>query len=174
MKMKCQNAQPMISDYIDNALSARETLDLDKHLASCHECTRTLNEMRRTVVAMASTPQLQVSEDFMAKLQSRLADVERAPRRKAWFAGFADMFRPRLLPVWGTAGACCALFAFMLISSKPVNRTIAPPDNPRVAIQDAKTQNVVLAASNPLEDLSAANLAAHPASDMTSENETIE
>src|SRR5947207_456931 len=103
-EMDCRTAQPLLSEYIDNALSARQTWDLDRHLGLCHECTRLLNELRRTTELTANAPLFEVSADFMARLQSKLANVE--PKTSAgWIQTVRSLFRPRILPAWGVAVA---------------------------------------------------------------------
>src|SRR5437773_8586705 len=105
--MNCRTAQPLLSEYIDNALSARQTWDLDRHLGVCHECTRLLNELRRTAELTSGAPRFEVSTDFMDRLQSKLANVEPEAGGAAWIQTVRALFRPRILPAWGAAFATC-------------------------------------------------------------------
>src|SRR5437016_1749655 len=98
--MECNSIQQQLSEYLDNALSARETWELDKHLAECNACTRLLNELRGTVQAVADAPRFEVSADFMETLNARLAKVEPKPARWAWIENIRALFRPRVLPAW--------------------------------------------------------------------------
>jgi anti-sigma factor RsiW len=163
--MNCQKMHPLLSEYIDNALSARATWEVDKHLAACHHCTRMLNEMRRTVEAVASAPRFEVSGDFMEKLQARLANVEPEPPRRAWLNALEEVFRPRLRPVWGAALGTCALAVVMMISSKtpvvehPVTSGPSVPAMPAM-VTVAQTQNIALTANDPLGDAAAASMQA--------------
>jgi anti-sigma factor RsiW len=154
--MDCQKVQPLLSEYIDNVLSARDTWEVDKHLAVCNPCTRALNEMRRTVDLLASAPRFEVSTDFMEKLQGRISALEPKPSRGAWLASLREAFRPRVLPAWGAAMAVCALALIAFVPPKAP--TPPPPQNGEIA-QTVKSQNVALAASNPLGDPAAALLA---------------
>src|SRR2546430_13920477 len=98
--MNCRTVQPLLSEYIDNRLSARDTWEVDKHLAACNPCSRALNEMRQTVRLVVDMPRFEVSVDFMERLQSRIESVRPEPQRAAWFAGLRELFRPRVLPGW--------------------------------------------------------------------------
>src|SRR5437667_11844587 len=106
--------QPLLSEYMDNSLSARSTWEVDRHLSECHYCTRTLNELRRTASLLSEAPRAQVSDYFVLNLQAKLAGVEPAPPRNAWIAGVRQLLRPRALPAWGAAVATCALAVVLI------------------------------------------------------------
>jgi len=165
--MKCRAVEPLLSEYIDDRLSARQTLEVQRHLADCNGCARTYNELRRTVEFVSASPQLQVSDDFMSGLQSRLEGLEPKPSPSAWIENVRSLFRPRVLPVWGAAAAVAALAVVMLIPSAEVDQV--RPAGPR--LQEAATtrtashQNVAISASDPFADIGAANLAAHASAD---------
>jgi anti-sigma factor RsiW len=171
--MKCKQAQRLLSEYIDNTLSARDTWEVDRHLAACHECARLLNEMRRAVDALAAAPRFEVSTDFMERLQSRIENLRPEPARKAWLASLREMFRPRALPAWGAAAAFLVAAVLLLPRSQhgtTNDRFPLPLTAPFV--QTANNQNVALAASDPFGDMAAANLAASSAPDAAAESET--
>ncbi len=158
--MNCKTIQPLLSEYIDNVLSARDTWEVDKHLSECNPCAGALNELRRTVGLLAEAPRFEVSVNFMEKLQSRIAVIEPQPPRMAWFSGLREMFRPRVLPAWGAAVGACGLAVFFLASRPIVEIDRTPsPHGPSIA-QTARNQSVALAASNPLGDPAAAALVA--------------
>jgi anti-sigma factor RsiW len=170
--MNCRKIEPMLSEYMNNNLSARETLTVDRHLSECNACARLLNEMRQTVSLLASAPRREVSEDFMANLQARLAQTPAPTPRRVWRDNLRAIFRPRALPAWGMAAAACALLVFMLIPRHVMTPTSAPTvtavQSADLIAQTAKNQHVALTASSPLDDLAAANLAASSA-DLESE-----
>jgi anti-sigma factor RsiW len=170
--MDCRKIEPMLSEYLNNSLSARETLAVDRHLSECKACARFLNEMRQTVSLLAYAPRREVSEDFMANLQARLAQTPPPTPRRVWRDNLRAIFRPRTLPAWGMATAACALLVFMLIPRQVMTPPAAPTgtavQTTDPLTQIAKNQLVALTASNPLDDLAAANLAASSA-DLESE-----
>lgn len=172
--MNCTIIQPLLSEYIDNALSARDTWEVDKHLTDCNACALLLNEMRETVQALALAPRYEVSDDFMASLQSRLATLQPEPPRRAWFASLQEFLRPRRMHAWGAAAATCALAIIMLVPrlSPPIEPGPVPPPPPGI-IQTAQHQSVSLAASNPLGDPAAAALISD-ASDAAESGEIVQ
>ncbi len=164
--MNCKTVQPLLSEYIDNRLSARDTWEVDRHLAGCNECTRLLNEMRRTVALLQESPRLEVPAEFMQRLQDRLATVEPEPARGAWKESIGRLFLPRVLPAWGAALAACGLAAVLLLPpSHPPATVLQQGGAVRAAVQKAASQNVAISASDPLADLGAANLTAHASAD---------
>ena len=162
--MNCQKAESLLSEYIDSTLSARETWELDKHLAGCNACTRLANEMRRTVSMLAEAPRFEVSDSFVANLQARIAGVEQEPPRRAWADSLRELFRPRVRPVWGAAMGTCALAALFLFQNAPhKNPEQQKPSTTATLVQTARTQSIALAASDPFGDTAAASMAANAA-----------
>jgi anti-sigma factor RsiW len=151
----------MLSEYIDNTLSARDMLQVEAHVADCNACARSLNEMRQTVRLVAELPRFEVGADFMQSLQTRLAAVEPEPSRPAWIDGIRQLFRPRAIPVWGAA-VCGAVLVAVIPrpSSVPGEGTIATASSGPSIVQTARNQSVALAAANPLGDPAAAALMA--------------
>jgi hypothetical protein len=161
--MNCKKAESLVTEFIDNTLSARETWELDKHFAECNACTRLLNETRRTVALMAESPRFEVSDDFMANIQTRIAQVEQQPPKRAWGANLQELFRPRMRPLWGAVGAACLLTAVVVMQRMPdatgPGAAAAIPTAARL-VQSARTQSIALSASDPFGDTAAATMAA--------------
>ena len=159
--MNCQTIYPLLSEYIDNALSARDTWRVDAHLAECNACVRALNEMRQTVRLVAEMPRFEVDAEFTEKLQSRLATIEPDRPRVAWLGNIRQLFRPKAIPVWGAAA--CGLALIILLPRSPHDQVevqpIGAPPRPSI-VQTARNQSVALAAANPLGDPAAAALIA--------------
>lgn len=167
--MKCRNAQRSMSEYIDGALGAHETWELEKHLAACSACTRALGDLRRTVAAMQSAPRYEVTPDFADALQMRLSRVTPRPARRAWLIGLPSLFRPRLLPAWGLGIAASALAVFAVLPHRLARQETPRPiavASPMRELQAARAESVALAATNPFDDVASTNLAASmPASE---------
>ena len=173
--MKCNKMQPLLSEYVDNSLSARETWEVDRHVTQCYECARVLNELRRTVELVGSADRYEVSPEFVDRLETRISGIEPNAPRGAWLGGLGRIFRHRALPAWGLAVASCALAILVFIphpepggSQPPVVRPAS--ESGHVAV--AANQNVALAASDPFADIATANLTAHASADMSVESDT--
>jgi len=163
----------MLSEYIDNTLSGHGAWECERHLATCHECTLRLNELRQTVACVSRVEAFAVSPEFMERLQARLDGVTPRPARGSWLAALGTAMRPRMLPAWGMAAAACALAVVMLVHRAP---HVQNPDPSRVPqdMQAARTHSMAMAAMNPMEDLATASLAASVQSDTTPDRSQVE
>ena len=171
--MTCRIAEGLLSEYIDDALSARDTLAVEKHLAECHGCTRLLNETRRTVGLLAGAQRFDLSSEFAEKLQERLAGVEQHPARMAWVESLHALFRPRVLPIWGAAAGACALIVLVVATGSlrvHPRATGLPASTGARIVQTARVQSIALAASDPFGDTAAASVAANAANSAAPQN----
>jgi anti-sigma factor RsiW len=172
---ECRQAQSLLSDYIDNTLSARQVLDIEKHLTDCPECATRARDLRTTVNLLQRSERFDTDDDFMAKLHARLDGLEPEATRarlsvaaiRDWLAGMRVSLRAARVPALSLGVAATALFAAFIFqrASEPAvsgTGTPAPVSEMPIAAQTLH-RNVALAASNPFEDPVAANLAAHAA-----------
>lgn len=69
----CQEVVEMVTDYIEGALSRRDRLRLEAHLADCPHCTEYLAQMRATI---RLTGRL-ASDDLTPAMRDDLGEVFR-------------------------------------------------------------------------------------------------
>jgi anti-sigma factor RsiW len=50
--MPCQELVELVTDYIENALSARDRRRFESHLDECEWCVRYVEQMRRTLLTL--------------------------------------------------------------------------------------------------------------------------
>lgn len=175
---ECAQMQPLLSDYLDNTLSARQVWNVEKHLAACAECAALCREIRATVRLLQAAPRFDTGGDFMAKLHARLDSVEperplsrsRLTALRDGWAGLVATLRQRPVPALSLGFAVTALLALLLMphggSVKPSDLPAPPPplaSTPAPLAAQSLRRNVALAAANPLDDPAAANLEAHAA-----------
>src|SRR5579862_7694793 len=112
----CGKVQALLSEYVDNALSAREVWEVEKHLAACPECAAHARELQATVHLLHAMERHDTSTDFMARLHARLDGLE-SPQVRArslrdtlqgWLAGMRDPLRLNRLPAFGLGLAVVA------------------------------------------------------------------
>jgi anti-sigma factor RsiW len=96
--MDCDTFLERYSDYRDGLLAAAEYAECDDHLAECAHCARYDRVVAGGVQVLRGLPELEVSDDFMERLQHRLwheqddmaaaraRRASRAPRRAAGVA----------------------------------------------------------------------------------------
>lgn len=164
----CRQWQMLLSDYIDNALPARQTWEVEKHLASCPDCAHQLRQMQSTVQALRTAPAFVVGDDFMAKLHARLDVLEPKPSflqsLRARMADLNSSLRIRPLPTLGLSMALALVFGVAWFNTPPPSEpTIALPSHSGEAFRQQLHNNVALIASDPLQDPAAANLEAQTA-----------
>ena len=102
-------------------------------------------------------------------------DCASVPAPRAWLENLRGLFRPRLLPVLGLAGASAALAAILLIPRhvpEPVVLGVVRKGDSIVTVAGrASHQNVAISASDPFADLGTVNLAAHVSSESMVDSE---
>lgn len=160
-KAMCADVQSLLSDYIDNSLSARQVWEVEKHLAGCPECAEAAHQMQATVQALHTAPRFDTGDNFMAALHARLDGLEPARSRsvlgafRGWLAGTGESLQRHRLPVFGLGLATAAL-AVLFITNKPVET----PPLPTAPAMTSEVVHISVAASanNPFADPAADNL----------------
>lgn len=175
---ECQRVEAQLTDYLDNTLTARQMLDVEKHLGACAECATLCRETQATVRLLRSAEVYDTSHDFMAKLHARLDGLEPEPQRtgglslalRDWFVNVRRALRVHRVPALSLGVASVAVFvligASVFYPSTPehlVEAAGAPASEVRAVTAQSLKTNVALAASNPFDDPVAANLEAHSA-----------
>lgn len=162
--------QLALSDYVDGALSARRTWQVEKHLAECGECAAAAHLVRATVDALHAAPLYDTGGDFMAKLHARLDGLEPEPPAartlveafKDWWMGLREPMQVQRVPAIGLALAAAALVGMVLLN-QPAGDVTAPV----VITRDQLHRDVALTASNPFDDPVAATLDANASNGAT-------
>ncbi|MCW3055065.1 MAG: putative zinc-finger [Chthonomonadales bacterium] len=175
----CRSVEPMLSDYLENALSAREVWEVEKHLTSCAACTQVSQQMQATVQVLRTADRYDTADDFMAKLHARLDTVEPEPARRLslremtqnWLGALQAGLRTWHVPALtvGFAAAALVLLVHSNLSVVPP-KSMKPPVVERVG-EDLSRQ-VAFVASNPFDDPVAAKAEVDGANTPGSESRT--
>lgn len=80
--MKCQGLGEQLSAYIDGELNTQETLEIERHLATCAPCAEELEGLRRVRALMSQKQPIKLSPFFWTRLAARLQERE---REAVWF-----------------------------------------------------------------------------------------
>ncbi|MFW5982510.1 MAG: anti-sigma factor family protein [Candidatus Brocadiia bacterium] len=70
--MKCVKIQRLLSEYLDGELCREDRRAVEQHLASCDRCERRLEELRRTVEAVADLPPETAPDGFCNDVLGRI------------------------------------------------------------------------------------------------------
>ena len=111
--LDCRRVQPLLSEYVDGALSEETAWDVKMHVASCAVCQRVADDFAGTAELLGNLAHVEPSANFEAMLAARLADLSVKPRRPSlreqvseWWYARGSVGRPAL--------ASAAAFAFVV------------------------------------------------------------
>ena len=76
MTVNCARFVELYSDFRDQNLDVESLVALDDHVRSCSSCARYDRVVRGGVDLLASSPQIEPSEDFYPRLQHRIFHIE--------------------------------------------------------------------------------------------------
>lgn len=163
--MHCARAQRLISLDIDQRLSARDVVRLQVHVGACPDCAALARQMRTTVAELRVLTGPVSDDRFIRGLNARLSDGNAL--------GTTKMTRPQIgRGRWHIVGACtvCAAIALVLAAHLNLDMSARSRDaEVSRTLTAARAHALTYAATSPLEDVAAANLAAHYAADRSAE-----
>ena len=122
--MTCHDARERLSEFLDEALRARERADVDAHLAGCPECRRELERLRATVSLLARVEPVRAPAGFVDRVMAAVRPVPWYRRLAAW------IFLPLSikLPAEAAAMALIAIMAVYLFQRDPELRQAVRPE----------------------------------------------
>lgn len=95
MSMRCDKIGELLSPYLDNMTSEKETRCVESHLESCSICRHELEQMKLLCHAMRNLDEPEVPESFEKDLCERLSNEHlkyfgfkriKTPKRSGWIA----------------------------------------------------------------------------------------
>ena len=166
MNADCRKAEALLSEYVDDTLSARDMFEVEKHLAGCKPCSHTAELMQSTVNILRAAEALDTSNDFMAKLHSRLDTLGPVPARRSlvgsfkdWLADVRQQINRKPIPALSLGMASFIAVAALFNVSR------GPAVGIKIDVAEHVSQvdldrHVAVTASNPFDDPVAAKLEA--------------
>ncbi|MCR6546091.1 anti-sigma factor family protein [Dehalobacterium formicoaceticum] len=127
--MTCEKIQDMLSPYLDQVLSQEETASVEKHLATCPDCRRELEDLKKTSKLMQNMPEIPLPTDFQRDLHHQLSALDKKGKSGKFMGG---IFTHRWAPL--AMAAVLMLILYPVISSLMTN-----PWNSAAPIDDAGT-----------------------------------
>lgn len=70
--MNCRDLREQFSAYLDGELPREEAQAISRHVEGCVECARELDDLRRTIEALADLPVIQAPEGLKTKILAQL------------------------------------------------------------------------------------------------------
>ncbi|MFC1499739.1 anti-sigma factor family protein [Candidatus Zixiibacteriota bacterium] len=104
--MKCDGVQQLLDDFVDGILSGGVHSRLERHLATCEECRRSLAELQALLDDAADLPaEIRPSKDLWPAVRSQIELEESVPSRHSFFNRPKYMLAAAALFVLVTAGS---------------------------------------------------------------------
>lgn len=132
--MTCDAARELCSALLDEALDASERAALDAHLATCAECRRELDDLRRTVAVLHAVERPRAPVGFVDRVIEAAQPVPWHRRLRDRLAGV----RILRVPVEAAAVVVVASLAVYVFYRTPELQQAATPEAPVMA-PDIKT-----------------------------------
>jgi anti-sigma factor RsiW len=148
--MDHERADELLSEYLDGSLDADRTAALERHLADCPECRRSLTLLRRTLRVVERLPQVRAPERFARRVEhrARRAGLLRGRRRR-----LSDRMSAPFSSIWTTWALLLSvglLLVVVLIAQQQID-VLLGSGPVRVALADAEQRQAVVAVAERLE-----------------------
>lgn len=73
-ELTCQALVTLVTEYLEETLSAPERVRFDAHLANCPGCRAYLDQMRRTIVLLHELPEETISPEALQAFTQAFRD----------------------------------------------------------------------------------------------------
>jgi len=80
--MRCSKAKKMISDAIDNELTAKQTTSLEKHLKECSGCRQTLEDFKKIAERSGQLKEMSPPEWSWMRIKARIGPQSHSAQLK--------------------------------------------------------------------------------------------
>jgi len=115
--MKCAEAKPMFSPYLDGAVSGTEMRALGVHLQQCSQCHREYALLRQSQELLATVGRRKAPSDLALKLRvaiSREAAAAKRPPFEGVVVRLQNMLNAFMVPATAGMVAAIAIFGFVM------------------------------------------------------------
>lgn len=143
--MKCEEAKPLFSPYLDGAMSGAERLDVSAHLRECSECRSDYNSLENTRTLVSSVGRRQAPADLALKIKVAISSENARNRRglvQRYLVRLENAFNGLMFPA--TAGVLSAIIFFGVLIGLLVPAQVSASDDvpstfytpPRLQVSD--------------------------------------
>ena len=108
--MNCNKAQELISQYIDNELSAQSVSELLKHFEECDKCKQDYIMLKNIKTILSKAPKKELSSDFTVSVMNKIkSENVKKDDNVVMFGSFFNSFKKKIVMAAG--------FLFIVASS---------------------------------------------------------
>jgi anti-sigma factor RsiW len=97
--MDCKKVKNLISDYLDERLSAKDKKSFEEHISGCKKCEDELNSFLDSWKIMANYDTPEVGSDFTAKVVHRVHSLKEQQTSLSLWEKFCMAFSLQKVPV---------------------------------------------------------------------------
>ncbi len=114
--MNCTETRPLLSLYLDGAVTGRQMAEIDEHRRNCSSCAYEYEMLKQTQHAVATIGRRQAPPDLALRIRVALSQ-EIARQNRPIFAGFMSKFDEamRVVMVPATAGVLSTIIFLALL-----------------------------------------------------------
>lgn len=147
--MDHERADELLSEYLEGSLDADRAAALERHLADCPECRRSLTLLRQTLRMVERLPRVRAPERFVRRVEhrARRAGLLRGRRR------LSDRMSAPFSSIWTTWALLLSvglLLLLVLIAQQQID-VLLDSGPVRIALADAEQRAAVVAVAERLE-----------------------
>jgi hypothetical protein len=115
--MLCADFEELLSDYLDEQLSAGQRRLVDEHAAQCTACSELMQDAASALRLLERLPQVEVPPDLVTRIvyQAPAGRVRQPFERRSWLGGlFSDWLQPLLQPRFAM-GMAMTIISFAML-----------------------------------------------------------
>jgi anti-sigma factor RsiW len=139
MLKECSKINPLLSEYVGDALAPEKQWQVKEHLDSCAVCTKIVADFSATRELLQTLPERAPSADFEKNLAARLADISLSQPKLSWHERLQQFFATQKRPVFATSIAFAAIIPLILVVSTKRATVIGPTPSAVVATAESET-----------------------------------
>ncbi len=148
--MDHERADELLSEYLEGSLDADQAAALERHIADCPECRRSLTLLRQTLRMVERLPRVRAPERFARRVEhrARRAGLLRGRRRR-----LSDRMSAPFSSIWTTWALLLSvglLLLLVLIAQQQID-VLLDSGPVRIALADAEQRAAVVAVAERLE-----------------------
>lgn len=143
--MRCNEAKPLFSNYLDGVMSGAERLDVSAHLHECADCRSDYTLLENTRTLVASVGRRQAPPDLALKIKVAISSENARNRRglvQRYLVRLENTFNGLMFPA--TAGVLSAIILFGVLIGLLVPAQVSASDDvpstfytpPRLQVSD--------------------------------------
>jgi hypothetical protein len=120
----CSEIRNLLSEYMDDALDAKDKALADEHLRTCPACREELESLQSLVKELGAIPSVKAPSDFLDQLHKRMEQPSKLSKMRNWF--FYPLRVKIPLQLAGAAVTALIIFSILPIQQSSLKLSTKP------------------------------------------------